>query len=181
MKETDAVTDDPNDDAPILTVVDGGKDETKPKTDIKKGADNLTNKQRAFCKAMLAGAGSQSDAYRRAYDVTSMSDAAIHTEASKMMRHPAIAQRLESGFKAQDEAALLSGQSLRGYVEKSLYDLSKAADSDANKLKALHLLGQTEKCGVFVTRTLDLTETLTPAEVEQELADKLKDAFKSRA
>ena len=98
-----------------------------------------------------------------------------------MMRHPAIAQRLEHGFKAQDEAALLSGQSLRGYVEKSLYELSKDADSDANKLKALHLLGQTEKCGVFVTRTLDLTETLTPAEVEQELADKLKDAFKSRA
>jgi hypothetical protein len=174
---------DKEDDAPPLLLIDGGKPDPanieKPnKKDGVKGRNGLTNKQRAFVRAMLNGAGSQSAAYREAYDAEDMSDKAIHTEASKLMLHPTVSRSLEEGFAAQDAAALHSGASLRGYVEKQLYEMTSKADSDANKLKALHLLGQTERCGIFSTK-MEITnvDAMTEEEVTTELEAQLKAAF----
>ena len=175
---------DKDDDNPPLLLIDGGKDspaninETKPLRDGVKGLNGLTNKQRAFAKAMLSGAGSQSAAYREAYNAEGMSDNAVAREASLLMLHPKVAQMLEAGFAAQDAAALHSGASLRGYVEKQLYEMTMKADTDANKLKALHLLGQTERCSIFSTK-MEITniDALSEEQVTEELEQQLKAAF----
>lgn len=173
---------------PKLIAIDGDKTEPSidfidepdfEKNDLKKrGRYNLTNKQRNFVNAMLAGAGSQSAAYKMAYDIKKMSDHAVGVEASKLMRHPCVASALKAGYKRQEEQSLHSGASLRLLLEKKLLDKIENADSDANQLKALDLLGRSEKCGFFLDRSQDLTaDELSEQEVRDQLEDKLKRAF----
>ena len=173
---------------PKLVAIDGGKTDpavdfdNEPdfeKNDIKKrGRYNLTNKQRNFVNAMLAGAGSQSAAYKMAYDIKIMSDHAVGVEASKLMRHPCVASALKAGYKRQEEQSLHSGASLRLLLEKKLLDKIETADSDANILKAIDLLGRSEKVGYFLDRSQDLTaDELSAEEVRDQLEEKLKRAF----
>lgn len=56
--------------------------------------DDLTPKQEAFAKAYVE-TGNASEAYRRAYDVDTMKDENIWTEASKLLTHPKVAPRIE--------------------------------------------------------------------------------------
>jgi len=173
---------------PKLIAIDG--DKTDPaidfdnepdfeKNDLKKrGRYNLTNKQRNFVNAMLAGAGSQSAAYKMAYDIKTMSDHAVGVEASRLMRNPNVSRALTAGYKRIDQQSMHSAASLRLLIEKKLLDKIENADSDANQLKALDLLGRSEKCGFFLDRSQDLTaDELSEQEVRDQLEDKLKRAF----
>jgi hypothetical protein len=173
---------------PKLISIDGDKTDpavdfdTEPnfeKNDLKKrGRYNLTNKQRSFVANMLAGAGSQSAAYKIAYDIKTMSDHAVGVEASRLMRNPSVSRALTAGYKRQEEQSLHSGASLRLLLEKKLLEKIETADSDANILKAIDLLGRSEKVGYFLDRSQDLTaEELSAEEVRDQLEDKLKRAF----
>jgi hypothetical protein len=160
-----------------------GSDNVVPiKDGQKSGRDKLTNKQRAFVRAMLRGAGSQSAAYREAYDADNMSAKAIGIEASRLMNNPSVALALTKGYEAIDQQTAHTGVSLRLFVEKELYEMAKQADSDANKLRALQLLGQGEKCGYFLERSTSLTpDDLSPDQVLEELEARLAKAFEPKA
>lgn len=54
----------------------------------------LTPKQEKFVQGIIDGL-SQADAYRSAYSAKNMSDNAIYREASLLMDHPKIAQRIK--------------------------------------------------------------------------------------
>lgn len=144
---------------------------------IKKGnkhaPDKLTGKQSAFVKAILKGAN-QSDAYREAYNAENMSDQAIWTEAGRLFRHPEVSRRITAGRAAQERQAVHSGASLRSHIERELFELSTKADTDAGRLRALELLGKTEKCGIFLERKSDVTENMTAEELQSELETKLR-------
>ena len=160
-----------------------GSDNVVPiKDGQKSGRDNLTNKQRAFVRAMLSGAGSQSAAYRKAYDADNMSAKAVGIEASRLMQHPKVALALTKGYEAIDQQTAHTGASLRLFVEKELYEMATSADSDANKLRSLQLLGQGEKCGYFLERSTSLTpDDLSPDQVLEELEARLAKAFEPKA
>ena len=174
---------------PKLIAIDG--DKTDPtidfidepdfeKNDLKKrGRYNLTNKQRQFVNNMLSGnAGSQSAAYKMAYDIKTMSDHAVGGEASRLMRNPSVSRALTAGYKRIEQQSMHSGATLRLLIEKKLLEKIETADSDANQLKALDLLGRSEKVGYFLDRSQDLTaEELSAEEVRDQLEDKLKRAF----
>jgi hypothetical protein len=162
-----ASTKDP--DTPNLRVVEGGK------------ADKLTTKQGAFVRAMLKGAGSQSEAYREAYVTDNMNEKTIWNESSKLMRHPVVAARLAAGFKVQEDQATHTGASLRLHIERELFDLTTKADGDQARLRALELLGKTEKCGIFIERTKEVTEIMSADELKNELETKLRAAFGEQA
>ena len=174
---------------PKLVAIDGGKTDPSvdfkdepdfEKNDLKKrGRYNLTNKQRQFVNNMLSGnAGSQSAAYKMAYDIKTMSDHAIRVESSRLMRNPNVARALTAGYKRIEQQSMHSGATLRLLLEKKLLDKIENADSDANQLKAIQLLGQSEKVSMFLSRAQDLTaEELSAEEVREQLEDKLKRAF----
>ena len=151
--------------ATSLKVIDGGRASAK-----------LTAKQSAYVQAILKGAN-QSDAYRSAYDAENMSDQAIWTEAGRLFRHPEVSRRITAGRAAQERQAVHSGASLRQHIEKRLFFLSEHADTDANRLKALDLLGRTEKVGLYVERTADVTDHLTEEQVLEQLETELRIAF----
>ena len=175
-----------------LKVITGGKAKTVDRDGVK-GVDGLTNKQRAFVREMLKGAGSQSAAYREAYDAGGMSDQAVYNEASKLMRHPVIASRLEAGFKAQERQAVHSGASLRQHIAKELFSLTTDpvdADGvaipgkerkDADKIAALRQLGSLAHVGAFVERTAqaDEFEQLDEEAMLVEIERRLKAAFEN--
>ena len=180
-----------------LTVIEGGKGQAEaggaqavsagpgaavdaPLPDGQKGKGKLTNKQRAFVRAMLRGAGSQSAAYREAYDAENMSAKAIGVEASRLMQNPSVSLKLTQGFAAQEEQAVHSGASLRVTLEQFFLGVVKDEDEkSSDRLRAAELVGKSEKVGYFLERTSTTEEELTPAEVEQELNRILKNAFKS--
>jgi hypothetical protein len=175
---------DKDDDAPGLTVIEGGKDspanidETKPIRDGVKNRDGLTNKQRAFVKAMLAGAASQSAAYREAYDADNMSAKAICTEAGLLMQHPVIAKALEAGFAARDAHTLHSAASRRAYISENLLELTGKTFSDATRLRALEMMGKSAETAYFSDK-IEITniDGMTEEQVTKELEQQLKAAF----
>jgi len=164
------------------SAVNSGDNVVPIKDGQKSRRDNLTNKQRAFVRAMLRGAGSQSAAYREAYDADNMSAKAIGIEASRLMNNPKVALALTRGYEAIDQQTAHTGASLRLFLEKELYGMATSADSDANKLRALQLLGQGEKCGYFLERSSQVTpDDLSPDQVLEELEARLAKAFEPKA
>lgn len=69
-------------------------------------AKNLTLKQEAFVKAYLE-TGNASEAYRRAYDVAKMKESTIRRQASTMMAHPVISERVKNYRKDAAEDVLI--------------------------------------------------------------------------
>jgi hypothetical protein len=182
------------DDTTGLTVIEGGKDNDeqpiKPgkgnrhrKQDILKGDDKLTNKQRAFANAMLRGAGSQSAAYREAYDAEGMNDSAVAVEAWRLMNHPKVALKLEQGFAAQAANATHSGASLALTIEQELVKMVIGPEKEAkaaDRLRALELLGKSQKVGYFSTNlTVTNVDHMSEEELEEKLQQRLKELFKS--
>ena len=148
-----------------LQVIAGGKE-----------PDKLTGKQLAFVQAILKGAN-QSDAYRLAYNAENMSPQAIWTEAGRLFRHPGVSRRITAGRAAQQRQALHTGASLRSHIERELFELSTNAESEANKIRALELLGKLDKVGAFSERVRVEDEHLSAKEIEAELQALLETAF----
>jgi hypothetical protein len=116
----------------------------------------LTSQQQGFVNSILAGAN-QSDAYRANYDTSRMSDKSVWELSSRLFANVKVGSRIEQGRRAQERVAVHSGASLRSHIERELFELSTKADTDAARLRALELLGKTEKVGIFLERKTDVT------------------------
>lgn len=69
---------------------------------------NLTPKQERFAREWVNNGGNSTAAYRTAYDCQNMSGPAIHTEASGLIVHPAVALRIVDLQQEAAEAASVS-------------------------------------------------------------------------
>ena len=106
----------------------------------------LTAKQEEFVQKIIEGY-SQADAYRSAYSCKRMSDNAIYREASLLMGHPKVTQRLG------ELRGELAKPSIKTAQERMEW-LSRIMDSDeettADKLKASDQLNKME--GLYVQK-----------------------------
>ena len=144
-----------------------------------KGEDGLTNKQRAFVRAMLGGAPSATSAYKEAYDAERMSPKSIHNEAGRLMSHPVIARRLAVGFAEQEERALYSEVSRSRFVIERLTFEALHAPADASRVAALVALGRS--CGLFTSKVqVDEPDRRSAAEIGEALEAKLKGLLADR-
>ena len=107
----------------------------------------LTAKQEAFAQAVASGM-TQADAYRTAYDCENSSDAAIHEEASRLIRHPEVSLRVKL---LQDELACAALWSRLDSVQ-TLSEIAKGAEARANEkvaavkeLNAMHGFNEPSK------------------------------------
>ena len=100
----------------------------------------LTAKQMKFVEEVSED-GSQSNAYRKAYDTSQMAPKTIWEEASRLRRHPKVAARIIE-LEAEKEARLRMQALSR--EDRVLQELEKIAFGDgpvSERLKALELLG----------------------------------------
>ena len=110
----------------------------------------LTAKQMKFLEEVSED-GSQSNAYRKAYDTSQMAPKTIWKEASRLRRHPKVAARIIE-LEAEKEARLRMQALSR--EDRVLQELEKIAFGDgpvSGRLKAIELLGK--HVGLFTSKT----------------------------
>ena len=115
----------------------------------------LTAKQMKFVEEIGKG-GSQSNAYRKAYDTSQMAPKTIWEEASRLRRHPKVAARIEE-LEAEKEARRRMQALSR--EDRVLQELEKIAFGDgpaSGRLKALELLGK--HVGLFKPKEVPVVE-----------------------
>jgi hypothetical protein len=131
----------------------------------------LTAKQEQFPLSIVEGK-TQADAYRKAYDTSSMQDATVWNEASKLMRHPQVAARLET-LKAEAEAArrvlLLDREEA---ILARLEHEALTAKTDSARIRALELLGR--HAGMFTERVEVERVERSAAQIEADIRSRLE-------
>lgn len=98
----------------------------------------LTAKQEAFVTNIIQGM-SQADAYRSAYDCENMSDNAIYREASLLMDHPKVAQRLKELRGELAKPSIMSAQERLEWLTKLI---NNAEEGTNDKLKAIDIMNK---------------------------------------
>ena len=133
----------------------------------------LTAKQMKFVAEVSEG-GSQSNAYRKAYDTSQMAPKTIWEEASRLRRHPKVAARIEE-LEAEKEARRRMQALSR--EDRVLQELEKIAFGDgpaSGRLKALELLGK--HVGLFKPKEVPVVER-SVEDISNQLKRRLEDLF----
>jgi phage terminase small subunit len=131
----------------------------------------LTAKQMKFVAEVSEG-GSQSNAYRKAYDTSQMAPKTIWEEASRLRRHPKVAARIEE-LEAEKEARRRMQALSR--EDRVLQELEKIAFGDgpaSGRLKALELLGK--HVGLFKPKEVPVVER-SVEDISNQLQRRLED------
>ena len=129
-----------------------------------RSVDGLTSKQEAFAAQVASGA-TLAASYRAAYDAASMSAAAIHNEASKLMDHPGIAQRVNVLVRERQAKTSHDAARIRQHVIERLHAESIDPDSSpAARVRALELLGKLDVVAAFTAKPQ--TDEAAPAQAD---------------
>jgi hypothetical protein len=132
----------------------------------------LTPKQQTFVDAYIGGSNA-SDAYREAYDTSTMRPSSVHREAYALLGHHKITASIVSNSdRIQAAQRMMHASRSERYISK-LEELAAKADSHANQIRAIELLGKSIGLWVERVETSDKTER-TSDEIRASLADKLK-------
>lgn len=129
-----------------------------------RSVDGLTSKQEAFAAQVASGA-TLAASYRAAYDAASMSAAAIHNEASRLMDHPGIAQRVNALVRERQAKTSHDAARIRQHVIERLHAESIDPDSSpAARVRALELLGKLDIVAAFTSKPQ--TDEAAPAQAD---------------
>jgi hypothetical protein len=126
---------------------------------------------KAFIAAKLAGKTSRAS-YREAYPNDKGTDATTSANAYKLSKHPLVAKALADAAGQVDEALVEDMAASKKYVIQSLIALSRTAQSESSRLKALELLGKA--AGAFTSAAPTEAPAPTAAQLKQALAGHLK-------
>jgi hypothetical protein len=153
---------------------DAAKVKGKTKVRSRKLSNGLTEKQEAFCQAIINEGCSLSAAYRQAYNAESMSNASVWQNAHKTSRLDKVRVRIEQLSDARDRSTLHDGRTIKEFVIQNLQDLAHNAARDSDKLKATELLGKLTDVAAFTERSeTEIVDKRTAADVENELMTEL--------
>ena len=137
----------------------------------------LTGKQMAFADNVIKGMD-QTAAYRAAgYSTENMADKTVWEAASRLFANSKVSARINASRRRLEEVELHTAISLRHLIENELLATIKEPDTEGGKLRALGLLGRSNRAAFFTDRVADVTQELTAEEVETELKAKLTKAF----
>ena len=161
-----------NDDKkPRLKLVSNNKKDFK---ETKKKDQPITAKQLEFARLVAEESLTSSDAYRRVYNVSpSTKDNTIWNMASELMANPKVTNRIKLIQRRMDEDKLTRAVRREEYVLKKLTEEVEHGDQASNRLKALHLLGQTVQMFGNKLEVETKQADKTSEEITEELKDKL--------
>ena len=131
----------------------------------------LTQSQMAFAQGLIAGK-SMRQAYRDAYPNSGAADVTVSASASKLAKDPRIAKLVREAWEETQEALADDIAATKRYVMRSLVALSKQANQEGSRLKALELLGRS--AGMWRDQQQSTERPLTAAELKAALSGHLK-------
>jgi|TARA_R110000803_G_scaffold96875_1_gene165026 hypothetical protein len=161
-----------DDKKPKLKLVSNNKKEIKI---TKQKEQPITAKQSEFARLVAEEGKTASDAYRTVYDVSPNTlDKTIWSMASALMANHKVSMRIKDIHRTIEENKLTRTLRREEYVLKKLTEEVEQGDQASNRLKALHLLGQT--VNMFSNKLEVETKTVDrdSQSIEQELKDKLQ-------
>ena len=131
----------------------------------------MTAKMHAFASNVVQGM-SPSDAYRRAYDTSNMSEASTMSEANRLLKDPRITQLLESFWTTLKENVIADAVSTRRHIMAELYEHAQNKEAQlSNRLKSLELMGRA--VGMFTDKVETKTEEVNVDTLKKELESSL--------
>lgn len=131
----------------------------------------LTTSQEAFARGVIEGK-SLRQAYRDAYPQAGANDASISASAARLARDPRIVEMVKSAWAETQEALSEDVAATKRYVMRQLVSLSKEANQEGSRLKALELLGRA--AGMWRDVQTQTEKPLTAAELKAALAGHLR-------
>ena len=131
----------------------------------------LTASQQAFAQGVIEGK-SYRQAYRDAYPNAQGAEQTIASAAFKLSRDPRILALIQSGEAEQQEFLAEDMAGTRRYVMRQLLVLSKAANQEGSRLKALELLGRA--AGMWREIQPQQAQPVTAQELKAALAGHLR-------
>jgi phage terminase small subunit len=131
----------------------------------------LTGKQRLFCNLIVTQSLSATEAYRRAYNVTSDRMATSSVDANRLMKNPKVKDLLESALARTEDNVINDAQMTRRHIMAELLEHSRSMKSESSKLKALELMGKA--VGMFVDKVEQTIEQVSPEQLKDELSKHL--------
>ena len=131
----------------------------------------LTPKQNAFASFVASG-DNNTEAYRKAYDTSKMSEQVIRNSAFKLSKNDKVKAAIKS-LKKDTKQERRAHRKLTGdwIIEQLQDEASNSRNPAASRIRALELLGK--KMGFFEESTLVTVKSQSPEEIEQELMEKL--------
>jgi heme oxygenase len=103
---------------------------------------SLTAQQLAFVNGLVRGE-STAGAYRQAYPNDQSNAANVSVTAYRLKRHPQISKILKDAEESIAERLVEDAALVQRYVLRELISLTKSAQREGTKIKALELLGKT--------------------------------------
>jgi hypothetical protein len=131
----------------------------------------LTAQQQAFTRGVIEGK-SLRQAYRDAYPGAQASDQSISASAARLIKDERIARQVQEAWEETQEALADDMAATKRYVMRQLVALSKQANQEGSRLKALELLGRS--AGMWREQQASQDKPLTAAELRAQLAGHLK-------
>ena len=131
----------------------------------------LTAQQQAFADGVIQGK-SLRQAYRDAYPNAQANDQSISATAARLMKDERISKAIREAWEETQEALADDAAATRRYVMRSLVALSKQANQEGSRLKALELLGRS--AGMWKDQQQSQDKPLTAAELRAALSGHLK-------
>lgn len=131
----------------------------------------LTASQTLFARGVIEGK-SLRQAYRDAYPQAAANDASISASAARLARDPRIVEMVKAAWAETQEALTEDVAATKRYVMRQLVELSKEANQEGSRLKALELLGRA--AGMWREVQTQADKPVTAADLKAALAGHLR-------
>ena len=131
----------------------------------------MSSHQRLFTEGIIRGK-SLRQSYRDAYGNDTGSDASISASANKLMKDPRVQHALKDAWAETIEHLSEDISASKRYVLKGLLALSKDAQTESSRLRALELMGKA--CGLFTPTEVTDKAVITADQLKRELAGHIK-------
>ena len=157
------------DNKPKLTLVKGTKGQ---KTGNKATPGGLTEKQEKFASGLAEGL-TNTEAYRRAYDASTMAAHTIHNEAAKLAQHPGVAARLNSILEEKRARNSMLSEKQADRVWRNVWRLAEG-DQVPPSVQQAALALAAKMAGMLTDRVEVKNETVDSKTIEAELLERLQ-------
>lgn len=131
----------------------------------------MTPAMQAFAQGVIEGK-SLRQSYRDAYPNALGSDQSISASAARLSKDPRVVAMVREAWEQTQEALADDMAATKRYVMRQLVDLSKGANQEGSRLKALELLGRA--AGLWREQQSQQEKPLTAAELKAQLAGHLR-------
>ena len=136
-----------------------------------KRSNALTENQRQFTIGVIRGQSLRSS-YREAFKNDTGSDASISASANKLMKDPRVAMALKEAWGETIEHLSEDVAASKRYVLKGLLALSKDAQSEQSRIRALELMGKA--CGLFAPSEVIDKAVVSAEQLKRELSGHMR-------